>query len=90
MILYNQLLELLVSGKVGYWTKYLNPNLLALITTRTLSIDPKTNQVQSSISSIKNNPDPSINIYLIDTITGHIIDKVIHKNSQGSSTYYTK
>ena len=70
-------------GKVGYWTKYLNPNLLALITTRTLSIDPKTNQVQSSISSIKNNPDPSINIYLIDTITGHIIDKVIHKNSQG-------
>eukprot|EP00457_Paulinella_chromatophora_P000844 gb/GEZN01000844.1/.p1 GENE.gb/GEZN01000844.1/~~gb/GEZN01000844.1/.p1 ORF type:complete len:1049 (-),score=205.00 gb/GEZN01000844.1/:433-3579(-) len=56
--------------------KYLNPNLLVLATVR----KPPT---QETIPSIKKPHDPAVTIYLLDLVTGHVLERVYHKQCAG-------
>eukprot|EP00823_Brevimastigomonas_motovehiculus_P003109 TRINITY_DN184_c0_g1_i1.p1 TRINITY_DN184_c0_g1~~TRINITY_DN184_c0_g1_i1.p1 ORF type:complete len:1053 (-),score=234.53 TRINITY_DN184_c0_g1_i1:2086-5244(-) len=58
--------------------KYLNPHLLAVATVRDV---PSSSAVRSIMKKVQ--MDPCIVIYLIDTVTGAILEKTVHRNGQG-------
>eukprot|EP00808_Paulinella_micropora_P010476 g38498.t1 len=57
--------------------KYMNPNLLVLATTRRADPSP------ALIPSLKKELDPAVTIYLIDVVTGHMLDRIYHKQCTG-------
>jgi len=59
--------------------KYLNPNLIGVATVRAANSPTG----QRLIPAVKLTSDPSVNIYLIDAVTGHIVEKIFHRNCQG-------
>ena len=70
--------RVLGGGDGGVLHRYLNPSLLAIATTRTSPL-PGTR----TVPSIKRTSDPSVNIYLIDTVTGVLLDKIVHRGGVG-------
>uniref|UniRef100_A0A6A7FXR4 ER membrane protein complex subunit 1 n=1 Tax=Hirondellea gigas TaxID=1518452 RepID=A0A6A7FXR4_9CRUS len=64
-----------LGGNRGVLQKYLNPNLLAIAT----EIDPNGLQPLSRRFA----SDPSIAVYLLDTVTGEIVGKSLHQNARG-------
>lgn len=66
-------------GPNEYKVKYLNPNLLAIATVRTekAGLHPLPNRKITDIS------DPAVVIYLIDVVTGTILEKRVHRHGQG-------
>ena len=69
--------RLVGGGEGGLLYKYLNPNLLVLATERGASPG------QPLVPSVKKSTDPSISLYLIDTVTGALYDKLVHRGCAG-------
>ena len=69
--------RLVGGGEGGLLYKYLNPNLLALLTERGPT------HGQPLVPSVKRSTDPSISLYLIDTVTGTVHDKLVHRGCAG-------
>jgi hypothetical protein len=61
-----------------YMTKYLNPNMMVIATVRG---EPPVGA--QTVPSVKRTNDPSVNVYLIDTVTGSILDKTVQVNAEG-------
>lgn len=76
--------RVLGGGDGGYLYKYLNPNLLAIATVRSSS--SSSSSPLRVVPSLKRTTDPSVNLYLLDTITGAILDKFVHRGCEGPVT----
>ena len=74
--------RVLGGGDGGYLYKYLNPNLLAVATVRIVNATSN----HRVVPSLKRTTDPSVNLYLIDTITGALLDKFVHRGCEGPVT----
>ncbi len=58
--------------------KYLNPHLLAVATVR------ESGASSAALRSfIKKTTDPCVTVHLIDSITGTVIDKAVHRHATG-------
>lgn len=82
--------RVLGGGDGGYLHKYLNPNMLALATVR---LSPAQQSAVSGgaalprvVPSLKRTTDPSVNVYLVDTVTGGVLEKVVHRGAEGPVT----
>lgn len=65
-----------IGDHAGVLHKYLNPHLIALATVRKVP-------ASSRKTAVKRVSDPSVNIYLIDGVTGSIVERILHKNAEG-------
>lgn len=68
--------RVLGGGEGGWLWKYLNPNLLALATVRGHT-DGRV------VPALKRSTDPSVNIYLIDAVSGAVLDKFVQRGAEG-------
>ena len=64
-------------GDGGLLYKYLNPNLLLLATER---VDAAAKPL---VPSVKKSTDPSVSVYLLDTVSGVVYDKWVHRGAVG-------
>ena len=64
-------------GDGGLLYKYLNPNLLMLATERTDAAG------RPLVPSVKKSTDPSVSVYLLDTVSGAVYDKWVHRGAIG-------
>ena len=64
-------------GDGGLLYKYLNPNLLLLATER---VDAGAKPL---VPSVKKSTDPSVSMYLLDTVSGVVYDKWVHRGAVG-------
>ena len=64
-------------GDGGLLYKYLNPNLLMLATER---VDAGGKPL---VPSVKKSTDPSVSVYLLDTVSGVVYDKWVHRGAVG-------
>ena len=64
-------------GDGGLLYKYLNPNLLMLATER---VDAA---AKPMVPSVKKSTDPSVSVYLLDTVSGVVHEKWVHRGAVG-------
>ena len=64
-------------GDGGLLYKYLNPNLLMLATER---VDAASKPL---VPSVKKSTDPSVSVYLVDTVSGVVYEKWVHRGAVG-------
>ena len=64
-------------GDGGLLYKYLNPNLLLLATERSDAGG------KPLVPSVKKTTDPSVSLYLVDTVSGVVHDKFVHRGAVG-------
>jgi len=70
---YNSYLSVKVLGDSSYLYKYLNPNLIAVVTNRKSNQDISNSKPEDFITTI----------YIIDTVSGQIIHQILQKTASG-------
>ena len=86
--------RVLGGGDGGYLYKYLNPNLLAVATVRVSQAQQNAAALASGspapaqrvVPSLKRTTDPSVNVYLLDSVTGAVLEKIVHRGAEGPVT----
>jgi hypothetical protein len=67
-----------ITSAKTFLQKYLNPNVLVLATVREAPADGL-----ATLASVKRSPDPCVNIYVLDGVTGRILEKFVHRGGTG-------
>jgi hypothetical protein len=67
------------TGSHDVLQKYINPNMLAVSTVSTVTPFFKGTRSQPSSSAV----NPSVHLYVVDTVTGHMLYHVANPNSKG-------
>jgi len=79
--------KILGGGEGGYLYKYLNPNLIAVATTRTVPTTAAAASDQAAaprvVPSLKRSTDPSVTLYLLDGVTGSILERLVYRGGEG-------
>jgi hypothetical protein len=84
--------RVLGGGDGGFLYKYLNPNLIAVATVRlspaqvAQSGGAVAGAGQRVVPSLQRTTDPSVNVYLIDSVTGAVLEKLVHRGAEGPVT----
>ena len=69
--------RLVGGGDGGVLYKYLNPNLLLVATERGETAGRRL------VPSVKRSTDPSVSVYLLDTVSGAVYEKWVHRGGAG-------
>jgi outer membrane protein assembly factor BamB len=70
--------SLRITGDSTFLRKYVNANLMAIATVRKGS-----HSGSRLLPTVKKGTDPCVNIYLIDSVTGRILEKLVHRGGVG-------
>jgi len=81
--------RVLGGGDGGFLYKYLNPNLLAVATVRLSPSQVSATSGAAAVASqrvvpsLQRTTDPSVNVYLLDSVTGAVLEKLVHRGAEG-------
>jgi hypothetical protein len=70
--------SLRITGDATFLRKYVNANVIAVATVR-----KGAHTVSRLLPTLKKGTDPCVNVYIIDSVTGRILEKLVHHGGVG-------